>query len=274
MSDPTPPVDPRLTPAQLVERATRSIEMSYEMLFAFLDLHDAHDGADIDAAWGAARQQVETELSALVAVRPQSIWPCGCGRLFCSTHIPAYLSDAAALAVAPSAPDAALSAVRPLPDAHYEKNGIRLGDRVVCIDVPRLHGTVIVCTDEAVQVVWDDRTIGDLVWREDVAYNAYRLQVVRAVRPPVAAPDADIVSVVPPFQHPGYVVRRAKPNPIVDDDAPSVPASPPTREGWPDYCTCAANGHPTRTAHAKDCHMRKDRVQPAPAVSPAPQEGE
>jgi NTP pyrophosphatase (non-canonical NTP hydrolase) len=64
----------------------------------------------------------------------------------------------------------------------FEKNGIRHGERVVCIDVPRLLGTVIRCATDGVDVRWDDGTLGELVWNEAVAYNAYRLQIVRAAR--------------------------------------------------------------------------------------------
>ena len=62
----------------------------------------------------------------------------------------------------------------------YERNGIRHGERVVCVDVPRLFGTVIRCAPDGVDVRWDDGKLGELVWRDDVAYNAFRLQVVRA----------------------------------------------------------------------------------------------
>ncbi len=61
----------------------------------------------------------------------------------------------------------------------FEKNGISLYERVVCIDVPRLPGTVIRCDADNVRVRWDDGRTGDLSWRDDVAYNAYRLQTIR-----------------------------------------------------------------------------------------------
>jgi hypothetical protein len=61
----------------------------------------------------------------------------------------------------------------------FSKNGISLYERVVCIDAPGLHGTVLYCGEDAVMVRWDDGSIGDLVWRDDVAYNAYRLQIIR-----------------------------------------------------------------------------------------------
>jgi hypothetical protein len=64
----------------------------------------------------------------------------------------------------------------------FEKNGIRHGERVVCIDVPRLLGTVIRCATDGVDVRWDDGTLGELAWNDAVAYNAYRLQIVRAAR--------------------------------------------------------------------------------------------
>jgi hypothetical protein len=67
----------------------------------------------------------------------------------------------------------------------FEKNGIRFSERVMCIDVPRLCGTVLRCDENGVDVRWDDGTLGELAWRHDVAYNAYRLQVVR--RPLAAA---------------------------------------------------------------------------------------
>lgn len=66
------------------------------------------------------------------------------------------------------------------PPPAFEKNGISLYERVVCIDVPRVQGTVIACNEREVRVRWDDGTIGDLAWNDAVAYNAYRLQVVRA----------------------------------------------------------------------------------------------
>lgn len=65
------------------------------------------------------------------------------------------------------------------PEAPFEKNGIRLYERVIVIDVPRLHGTVVRCAADGVTVRWDDDTLGELVWDESVAYNAYRLQVIR-----------------------------------------------------------------------------------------------
>lgn len=59
-----------------------------------------------------------------------------------------------------------------------EINAIRCGDRVSVKDVPRLIGIVTHCDSDGVQVQWDDGRIGDLIWDDRVAYNAYRLQVV------------------------------------------------------------------------------------------------
>ena len=64
----------------------------------------------------------------------------------------------------------------------YERNGIMHGERVVVVDVPRMHGTVIRCAPDGVDVRWDDGRLGQLVWDESVAYNAFRLQVLRASR--------------------------------------------------------------------------------------------
>lgn len=64
----------------------------------------------------------------------------------------------------------------------FEKNGIRVGERVVCIDVPRIHGTVIYCGEDGVNVRWDDGSLGEAIWDQTVAYNAYRFQVVRSAR--------------------------------------------------------------------------------------------
>lgn len=60
----------------------------------------------------------------------------------------------------------------------FFKNGIAAHERVVCVDVPHVYGTVVYCDDKDVIVRWDDGTIGELVWDETVAYNAYRLQVI------------------------------------------------------------------------------------------------
>lgn len=62
----------------------------------------------------------------------------------------------------------------------FSKNGIRLWDRVVCIDALKLHGTVIRCAEDGVDVRWDDGSFGELVWDNKVANNAYRLQVIVA----------------------------------------------------------------------------------------------
>ena len=61
----------------------------------------------------------------------------------------------------------------------FQKNGISLGERVVCIDVPRIQGSVIRCAPDGVDVSWDDGRLGELIWEDSVAHNAYRLQVVR-----------------------------------------------------------------------------------------------
>jgi hypothetical protein len=65
-------------------------------------------------------------------------------------------------------------------DVGYERHGLRVGERVVCVDVPRLHGTVVRCAEDGVDVRWDDGSFGEAVWDQTVAHNAYRFPVVRA----------------------------------------------------------------------------------------------
>jgi hypothetical protein len=60
-----------------------------------------------------------------------------------------------------------------------ERNGIREGDYVTCIDVPGSLGRVLRCDDDGVDVRWSDGQLGEAVWRQDVAHNAYRFQTVR-----------------------------------------------------------------------------------------------
>jgi hypothetical protein len=238
MSDPTPPVDPRLTPAQLVERLPRYSEAE---VGRYPSTEEWVNAAELAAALAVAPSAPDAALRELVdglVKVAKTEYPV--------TPFSNYVLDRAQrlqkLAVRP--PVAA-------PDAHYEKNGIRLGDRVVCIDVPRLLGTVIVCTPDAVQVVWDDRTLGDLAWNQAVAYNAYRLQVVHAA---------------------------------------SVPASPPTREGLSEAerialaSTIAGRIAASSSGEALRANITASllsfpemtptvKILAAPAVSPAPQEG-
>lgn len=61
----------------------------------------------------------------------------------------------------------------------FEKNGLRVGERITCIDVPGSLGTVIRCAEDGVDVRWDDGGLGEAIWDQTVAYNAYRFQVVR-----------------------------------------------------------------------------------------------
>ena len=61
-------------------------------------------------------------------------------------------------------------------------NGIDVGERVVCIDVPKIFGTVSYCESNGVKINWDDGLIGELIWNNGVAYNAYRLQVIRRMK--------------------------------------------------------------------------------------------
>lgn len=70
----------------------------------------------------------------------------------------------------------------------FEKNGITVGERVVCVDVPHLFGTVVHCDDDDVRVRWDNGQLGELIWDHAVAYNAYRLQTVRYADPRASAP--------------------------------------------------------------------------------------
>lgn len=81
----------------------------------------------------------------------------------------------------------------PAAAAGYERNGIRQGERVCVVDVPHMFGTVLRCAESGVQVRWDDGKLGDLVWRDDVGYNAFRLQVVRG---PAAAAGAEGLRVI------------------------------------------------------------------------------
>ena len=63
--------------------------------------------------------------------------------------------------------------------------GLTNGERVVCRDVPHLHGTVTRCDEDGVQVQWDDGRIGELIWDDTVAYNAYRLDILRPAVEPI-----------------------------------------------------------------------------------------
>ena len=66
--------------------------------------------------------------------------------------------------------------------------GLRVGEWVTHEHYPSVRGLVVVCTPLAVQVDWEDGSVGDFIWSSSVTYNAHRLQVVRK---PVTLPRSD-----------------------------------------------------------------------------------
>lgn len=58
-------------------------------------------------------------------------------------------------------------------------NGIGFGDRVVHRDYPHKPGTVLRCDADGLDIRYDDGTLGEAVWRHDVAHSAYPFQLLR-----------------------------------------------------------------------------------------------
>jgi hypothetical protein len=61
-------------------------------------------------------------------------------------------------------------------------NGLAVGEQVTCIDVPGSLGVVLRCDKSGVDVQWSDGQLGEAIWDQTVAHNAYRFQVVRRPR--------------------------------------------------------------------------------------------
>jgi hypothetical protein len=274
MTEPrTPPVDPRLTPAQLVEQWREEARR----LDALGERYWEGVGSRHPDEWVIA-----TELRK----RADQL--------------------AAALAVAPSAPDAALREL--VEQLRTVVDGMRF---------------VFESQQKIPELRSDTERGDDAAFRDYLERARTVLATLYAVRPPVAAPsdvsgaagvsrpsayDAERASdtSTPPSGTP-LIPDAAKPSGQLHSDlnlsvpnkgdsgvlstAPSVPASPPTREG-PDYkalyhelILAVGNKYPGESRHMtalryiqqreQDVHRSAAAVaaKTAPAVSPAPQEG-